>query len=68
VRKLNKARTEARRSFRARDARNADQLFDFPNECWHELNQNGQEYLEDLIKRMPKRMQAAIDQNGGWTG
>lgn len=66
--KLNKARTEAGRPFHARDARNADQLFHFVNECWNELNANGQDYLEALINSMPKRLQAVIDQNGGWTG
>lgn len=66
--KLNKARTEREGPFHARDARNADQLYEFVNRAWTEVNDIGAEYREALINSMPKRLQAVIDQNGGWTG
>ena len=59
-------RTEEGGPFNARDANNADQLFQFVNEKWEELA-NDEGYLQALIDSMPNRLQAVIDQQGGWT-
>ena len=53
--------------FHARDARNSDELFQIVSTKWNDLKVNG-EYLEKLVDSMPRRLQAVIDKEGGWTG
>ena len=64
---LNKAHNNDGIRFHARDARNNDELFQFVSEKLNDLNVNG-EYLEKLVESMPRRLQAVIDKEGGWTG
>lgn len=66
VRELCKGNTTEGGPFNARDANNADQLFQFVNEKWEELA-NDEGYLQALVDSMPNRLQAVIDQQGGWT-
>jgi hypothetical protein len=63
---LCQGRTQDGGHFNARDANNANELFQFVNQKWAELA-NDQPYLQALIDSMPNRLQAVIDQQGGWT-
>ena len=63
---LCKGRTEEQAHFNARDANNANELFDFVNQKWEELA-NDEGYLQALVDSMPNRLRAVIDKQGGWT-
>ena len=67
VNELNNARTVEGLPFKARDANNADQLFQLVTLKWEQLR-NNEGYLQRLVDRMPRRLQAVIDAQGGWTG
>ncbi len=63
---LNQGRTEEEINFHARDAANANQLFEGVMGKWEEIK-NDRVLIEALIDSMPDRMQAVIDAGGGWT-
>lgn len=63
---MNKGRTEEQVYFNARDANDANELFDFVNDKWEELA-NDKGYLQALVDSMPNRLRAVIDKQGGWT-
>lgn len=63
---LNNARTAEGGHLHARDAANADELFNIVNQKWEEVKQD-MNYLQSLVESMPRRLQAVIDAQGGWT-
>ena len=64
--KLTKARTEEGMPYQARDANNANLLFELVRTEWGKLI-NNEVYLQSLIESMPQRLQKVIDAEGGWT-
>ena len=63
---LNKAHSAEGLALHARDANNADQLLALVQQKWEALR-NDENYLQNLIESMPKRLQAVINAEGGWT-
>jgi hypothetical protein len=64
--KLSKARTDEGMPYHARDANNANLLFELVRNEWENL-MNNEVYLQSLIESMPQRLQKVIDAEGGWT-
>lgn len=64
--KLTKSRTGDGLPYHARDANNANLLFELVRNEWEKLADN-ENILQHLIESMPERLQKVIDAEGGWT-